>query len=69
MLAQALRLTEREGEVLYWVVQGKTNWESGTILGITEKTTSRHLENIFAKLGVRNRTAAIRAAYEADIGT
>ena len=67
-LAQALRLTQREGEVLYCVMQGKTNRELGVILGITEKTASRHLENIYAKLNVGTRTAAVRLAHEAGVG-
>ena len=66
-LARALHLTEREGEVLHWVMQGKTNGELGAILAIAEKTASRHLENIYAKLGVGTRTAAVRAAHEAGV--
>ena len=67
-LGRALRLTDREAEVLYWVMQGKTNWEVGAILIISEKTVARHLENIFAKLHVENRTAAVRVALEASAG-
>ena len=67
-LGRTLRLTNREAEVLYWVMQGKTNWELGTILAISEKTAARHLENIFAKLHVENRTAAVRVALEASAG-
>ena len=66
-LARALGLTAREGEVLHWVMQGKTNGELGAILAIAEKTVSRHLENIYAKLGVGTRTAAVRAAHEAGV--
>ena len=67
-LGRSLRLTDREAEVLYWVMQGKTNWEVGTILTISEKTAARHLENIFAKLHVENRTGAVRVALEASAG-
>ena len=67
-LGRALRLTDREAEVLYWVMQGKTNWELGSILTISEKTAARHLENIFSKLQVENRTAAVRVAIEAGAG-
>ena len=56
--APAAKLTAREREVLAWLKQGKTNWEIGVILGITEKTAGKHLEHIFAKLNVENRTAA-----------
>ena len=67
-LGGALRLTDREAEVLYWVMQGKTNWELGVILNIAGKTAARHLENIYAKLNVENRTAAVRVAMEAGAG-
>ena len=67
-LARALRLTLREGEVLCWLREGKTNWEMSVILGNTEKTVGKHLENIFRKLNVENRTAAVRVALEASAG-
>jgi DNA-binding CsgD family transcriptional regulator len=51
-------LTQRETEVLKWVRQGKSNKEIAAILGIEPKTVAKHLERIFKKLGVENRTAA-----------
>ena len=63
-LATALGLTPREAELLSWVVQGKTNPEIGIILGIQLTTVKKHLESIFAKLGVENRTAAVTLALE-----
>lgn len=63
-LASALGLTAREAEILSWVVQGKTNPETGIILGIQLTTVKKHLESIFAKLGVENRTAAVTLALE-----
>jgi DNA-binding CsgD family transcriptional regulator len=55
-------LTPREGEVLIWVAQGKTNPEIGVILGIQPSTVRTHLERVFVKLGVETRhTAALRA--------
>jgi DNA-binding NarL/FixJ family response regulator len=63
-LAVALSLTPREAELLSWVVQGKTNPEIGIILGIQLTTVKKHLESIFAKLGVENRTAAVTLALE-----
>jgi DNA-binding NarL/FixJ family response regulator len=63
-LAAALQLTAREAEILHWVVQGKTNPEIGVILGIQLTTVKKHLESIFAKLGVENRTAAVTLALE-----
>ncbi|MBQ0957630.1 response regulator transcription factor [Ideonella sp. 4Y11] len=58
-LAQAFpQLTAREREVLYWVVQGKTNRDIGDILGTSPRTVHKHLEHVFEKLGVETRTAA-----------
>ncbi|RZI80964.1 MAG: response regulator transcription factor [Rubrivivax sp.] len=57
-LTVELRLTAREGEVLYWVVKGKTNRDIGDILGTSPATVKKQLEHIFAKLGVETRTAA-----------
>jgi DNA-binding NarL/FixJ family response regulator len=61
---QALGLTPREAEVLLWVAQGKTNPEVAVILGIRHRTVKKHLEHVFAKLGVETRTAASRTALE-----
>ena len=63
-LCRALGLTPREAEILHWVVQGKTNPEIGTILGIQLTTVKKHLESTFVKLGVENRTAAVTLALE-----
>ena len=51
-------LTAREAEVLYWVIQGKTNRDIGDILGTSPRTVHKHLEHVFEKLGVETRTAA-----------
>ena len=61
----ALGLTPKESEVLLWVAQGKSNSEVALILGITEATIKKHLENIFGKLGVEKRGAASLIALEA----
>ena len=57
-LRQALPVTEREAEVLLWIARGKTNREIGTILNMSPRTVNKHLEQIFRKLGVENRTSA-----------
>lgn len=57
-------LTTREVDVMKWLAQGKSNKEIGVILGISQHTIRKHLENIFHKLGVENRTAAVREAQE-----
>jgi DNA-binding NarL/FixJ family response regulator len=50
-------LTPREAEVALWVAQGKSNAEIATILGATEGTIKKHLQNTFLKLGIENRNA------------
>jgi DNA-binding NarL/FixJ family response regulator len=61
---EALGLTPREAEILFWVARGKTNPEIAMILGIGLTTVKKHLEATFAKLGVENRTAAAALALE-----
>lgn len=58
ILSERFGLTEREGEVLFWVTQGKTNADIGGILGLSGRTVNKHLEQIFQKMGVDNRTSA-----------
>jgi DNA-binding CsgD family transcriptional regulator/tetratricopeptide (TPR) repeat protein len=62
-----LGLTEREVEVLALVAKGKTNREIATELTISEHTVARHIQNIFAKLGVSSRTAAGAFAFEHEL--
>lgn len=57
-LGPAFGLTARESQVLYWVLQGKTNRDIGDILGTSPRTVTKHLEHVFEKLGVETRTAA-----------
>src|SRR6476469_3084557 len=57
-----LGLTAREGEVLSWLSKGKTNRDIAQILGLSPRTVDKHLEQIYAKLGVENRTAAAAIA-------
>ena len=60
-----LKITRREADVLYWVAQGKTDWEISQILNISERTVNKHLEQIYRKLGVNNRTSASTYAIQA----
>ena len=57
-LRNRLRLTAREAEVLLWISRGKTNRDIAEILDLSPRTVNKHLEQIFAKLGVENRAAA-----------
>lgn len=61
---RGLGLTGKESEVLLWVAQGKTNAETGMILGVSEATIKKHLEHIYEKLGVENRGTASLLAIE-----
>jgi DNA-binding response OmpR family regulator/DNA-binding CsgD family transcriptional regulator len=60
-----LGLTTREGEVLSWLAKGKTNRDIAQILGLSPRTIDKHLEQIYSKLGVENRTAAAAIAVNA----
>ena len=62
LLQTQLKITARESEVLYWITQGKTNREIAVILQLSPRTVNKHLEQIFPKLGVDNRTAAATMA-------
>ena len=55
-------LTTRQTEVLRLVAEGKTDRQIAAELVLSEKTVGRHLENIFARLGVSSRAAATVAA-------
>jgi CheY-like chemotaxis protein/DNA-binding CsgD family transcriptional regulator len=57
-LSLNFKLTAREAEVLYWVVKGKINRDIADIVGASPATVKKHLERVFAKLGVETRTAA-----------
>jgi DNA-binding CsgD family transcriptional regulator len=61
---QSLGLTSREAEVLLWLSQGKSNSEIAIILTTKVRTIAKHLERVFAKLMVENRTAAAHTAME-----
>jgi DNA-binding CsgD family transcriptional regulator len=52
-------LTAREREVISWVARGKTNAEIAQLLWLAPSTVRKHLENVYAKLGVNTRTAAV----------
>lgn len=56
------RLTMRERDVMNWTAEGKTFWEIGMILGISEATVNDHMRHIRAKLGTRNATHSLAEA-------
>lgn len=54
-----IQLTAREQEVLSWVARGKSNAEIAELLWLAPSTVRKHLENVYGKLGVGTRTAAV----------
>lgn len=60
-------LSARELEVIRLVATGVTNREIANTLVISEKTVSRHISNIFGKLGLSSRTAAAAYAYDHEL--
>lgn len=58
------QLTVRENEVLSWIAHGKSNPEIAIILGLSVRTVYKHVENLFAKLGVESRAQAMVRALE-----
>jgi DNA-binding NarL/FixJ family response regulator len=60
-------LTDRQVEVLRLIAQGRSNREIAAELSITEKTARNHVEHVYAKLGVTNRTQASLAAIDSGL--
>lgn len=62
--AAAASLTPREREILAWVARGKTNPQIAGVLHLAPGTVRKHLDNIYDKLDVPNRAAAVTRAYQ-----
>jgi DNA-binding NarL/FixJ family response regulator len=60
-------LTKRETEILRRVAAGATNRQIAEQIFISEKTVARHLANLYAKLGVSSRTAAVAWAHDNNV--
>ena len=65
VLKTRFHLTAREAEVLLWIARGKANRDIAVILELSPRTVNKHLETIFAKLGVENRASAAVLASRA----
>lgn len=61
---EQLNITRREAEILFWIARGKTDIEIGILLFISPRTVHKHAENIYVKLGVETRTAAMLKALD-----
>jgi DNA-binding NarL/FixJ family response regulator len=62
VLKHKLAVTGREAEVLLWIARGKSNRDIAEILDLSPRTVNKHLEQIYAKLGVENRASAAALA-------
>lgn len=63
----AVSITPRQRECLQWVRAGKTDWEIGQIIGISEHTVIEHLDQARRRLGVRTRTQAVIEAVSRGV--
>jgi DNA-binding CsgD family transcriptional regulator len=55
-------LTPRETQILSWIATGKSDWQIGKILDISNKTVNYHAENLKRKYGVATRIQVVVAA-------
>jgi DNA-binding CsgD family transcriptional regulator len=60
-------LSVREHEVLQWLLGGKSNWDIGMILSISEFTVKNHVQSILRKLNANGRQHAVAKALEAGL--
>lgn len=63
-MSERLNLTRRESEILFLIAQGKSDEVIARLCHISPRTVHKHVENIYTKLGVETRTAAMLRALE-----
>ncbi|WP_409371578.1 response regulator [Methylocella sp. CPCC 101449] len=64
ILSERLQISLREAQVLLWLAQGKSNRDIAEILNLSPRTVNKHLERMFKKMGVENRTSAAAIALK-----
>ena len=62
-------LSERENEIVTWVMHGKSNFEIGAILNISTLTVKNHLQKIYRKLNVHTRVQAVSRCWDLQRGS
>lgn len=65
---RARTLTDRQRDCVLWLARGKTDWETGKILGVSEETVKRHVKLARERLGVSKRTLlVIQALFDGSL--
>jgi LuxR family quorum sensing-dependent transcriptional regulator len=64
-----ISLSKREQEALQWAAEGKTEWEIGTILGLSEHSAEKFIRSACSKLKAGNRTHAVAQAIRLGLIT
>jgi DNA-binding CsgD family transcriptional regulator len=64
---QVIDLSARERDVLAWASQGKTTWETGMLLSMSEHTVNRYLTSAVKRLGCASEAQAVAKAFEAGL--
>lgn len=65
--ADVVELSQRERDCLAWAAQGKSSWDIGMILNISENTVNFHIKNVMRKLETTSRTVAIIKAIHLNL--
>jgi LuxR family quorum-sensing system transcriptional regulator CciR len=67
--AGPVHLTDRQRECVMWAARGKSDWEIGQVLGVSEATVGEHLRHAYERYGVGKRTlVAVHALFDGTIG-
>jgi len=64
---KVIQLTSSELEILNWLKEGKTTWETASILNKSERVIKFHIDNILKKMNAMNRTHAVAIALECNL--
>ncbi|WP_333938055.1 helix-turn-helix domain-containing protein [Bradyrhizobium sp. CCBAU 53380] len=67
MFARKAALSKREISCMRWVAEGKSSWEIGMILGVSENTLNFHVKNAMRKLGATSRIQAVAIAIRLNV--